>query len=560
MNTNAPKLVPSPSFLSSSKPLRSSSFASSSSSFPSSFPSSSSSVFASASALGNDEAYILSIHPLVQGAQYAVATSSPANAIHIVDAESLKVTSTLRGPEPSFPSREEFSFGKKSGGKGGSGAGAGVGGAGGREGAGGAQKRGPQAHYAGVTCVRSAQGRGGGGGGVELVSCGKEGSVVVWDVRSGGVGIVMTSLNPYSKPRPLLSLALSPSGTTIAAGSELQGDDAVISFFDPRNPSRALREHTSTHSDDITVLEYAPSGYALPEAEGDEEGGGRKGTGELLLSGSTDGLLSISDPNEEDEDEAVLATANWGCSVAQAGFIHPSSPSSFPSSTSSSSHQKNKTTGKGTTGWGIWASSDMETFSTWSADLSPVLDFDVRDPGVHGQGGVEWVSDYVVGVHSGGGGGGNGGGGINLTYPLRSLTEAICPSYPTPHPLRPLSSSKQRSSKPSPWYLHTSYTHSHVGVVRALYVDDRRGLVVTGGEDARLNVWRDLTPSSGLYAGNEMEDQEDEEGEEEGEGDEGDGMDVDMDGPEEREEGEGKRRKRGVSLSDDEMDGRKRRR
>ncbi|KAJ3549034.1 hypothetical protein NMY22_g1033 [Coprinellus aureogranulatus] len=132
----------------------------------------------------------------------------------------------------------------------------------------------------------------------------------------------------------------------------------------------------------------------------------------------------------------------------------------------------------------------------------------------------------------------------------------------TPHPLRLPSknhlSSSSSKKKTAPWYLHTSYTHSHVGVVRALYVDDRRGVVVTGGEDARLNVWRDLTPSAGLFAGNEMEDQEDdEEGEEEGDGD---GMDVD-EREEEKEDGrEGRRRKRGVSLSDDEMDGRKRRR
>ena len=160
----------------------------------------------------------------------------------------------------------------------------------------------------------------------------------------------------------------------------------MISFFDPRNPSKPLREHTSTHSDDITVLEFAPQGYVLPRSEGSGDEGGassnENGSGEYLLSGSTDGLLNISNANEEDEEEAVLFTANWGCSIGQAGWIYPSSPSDEPD------------------GWGVWAGSDMETYSTWTSDLSPVLDFDVREPGVHGEKGVEWVTDYLVGCHS----------------------------------------------------------------------------------------------------------------------------------------------------------------
>jgi hypothetical protein len=51
-------------------------------------------------------------------------------------------------------------------------------------------------------------------------------------------------------------------------------------------------------------------------------------------------------------------------------------------------------------GWGVWARSDMETYSTWTSDLSPVLDFDIREPGVHGEKGAEWVTEYLVGCHS----------------------------------------------------------------------------------------------------------------------------------------------------------------
>lgn len=68
----------------------------------------------------------------------------------------------------------------------------------------------------------------------------------------------------------------------------------------------------------------------------------------LLLTGSTDGLLNISDANEEDEDEAVILTANWGCSIAQAGWVGVE---------------------RGSGSEGVWAGSDMETFSTWSSEV-----------------------------------------------------------------------------------------------------------------------------------------------------------------------------------------------
>jgi WD repeat-containing protein 89 len=44
-------------------------------------------------------------------------------------------------------------------------------------------------------------------------------------------------------------------------------------------------------------------------------------TDKNVLSGSSDGLISLSNPEEEDDDdEVVLHVANWGCSVSQAGW------------------------------------------------------------------------------------------------------------------------------------------------------------------------------------------------------------------------------------------------
>jgi hypothetical protein len=96
-----------------------------------------------------------------------------------------------------------------------------------------------------------------------------------------------------------------------------------------------LRTHGSTHSDDITTLSYAPT---------------RNETNQnIILSGSTDGLVSTSNADEDDEDEAVVQVRNWGCSVSQAGWIHGQSGSMSAS---------------------IWAASDMETFSIWTSEVS----------------------------------------------------------------------------------------------------------------------------------------------------------------------------------------------
>lgn len=97
---------------------------------------------------------------------------------------------------------------------------------------------------------------------------------------------------------------------------------------DPRNPAAPLRRHAQAHSDDITSVRFSPRSSSLK-----------------LLSGSTDGLVCISDVNQEDEDEAVLNVGNWGCSVARAGWVHGSGVER------------------------AWARSDMETVSLWSDEV-----------------------------------------------------------------------------------------------------------------------------------------------------------------------------------------------
>jgi len=44
-------------------------------------------------------------------------------------------------------------------------------------------------------------------------------------------------------------------------------------------------------------------------------------------------------------------------------------------------------------------------------------------------------------------------------------------------------------SDPSSWTLQRLWTSGHVGVVRSCLWDESNNILVTGGEDAKLNVW-----------------------------------------------------------------------
>lgn len=103
---------------------------------------------------------------------------------------------------------------------------------------------------------------------------------------------------------------------------------------DKRNPNQPIALHTSTHSDDINLLSFNTSNP------------------QLLLSGSADCLLSITDVSEADEDEAVVYVGNWGCSVARAGWM------------SATEGIKARLLEPA-----IWSHSDMETMAIWSDEV-----------------------------------------------------------------------------------------------------------------------------------------------------------------------------------------------
>ncbi|PPQ83949.1 hypothetical protein CVT26_011644 [Gymnopilus dilepis] len=365
-----------------------------------------------------DTGYILSIASTP--AYYAASTSSPFNVIDLFDKSNLQGVQTLVG------------------------------------------------HERGTTSLHTATNL---GGVLQkcLISSGQDGSVKVWDPRTNSHSIKMTNLG---KSQSLLCCDVSPDGLTVAAGTDLQGEEASILYWDPRQPATPLRAHTSTHSDDITTLAFAP--FRDPETKNN-----------ILLSGSSDGLLCTSNADEDDEDEAGIQVGNWGCSISQAGWINGIPPDAHSAA--------------------IWAASDMETFSTWRSDLDQMLSLDIRTPVLHQR--RTWVTDYLITTHS-----------SNTCYPSPTIFTGSNEGDVA------MLSNMNISVPDAPWCLHKLWTHGHSGIVRSLLWDEENQVLVTGGEDGKINLWPIIPVPREVEDGADIDEDEDSDG----------AMDVDVSSPKPR--------------------------
>ncbi|XP_044520796.1 WD repeat-containing protein 89 [Gracilinanus agilis] len=134
-----------------------------------------------------------------------------------------------------------------------------------------------------------------------------DGTVKCWDMRlSGKTPVQMFKGYPSNV---LISFDINCNDHIICAGTEKFGEDAVMIFWDGRMSSQStgpfrppLGVYSETHSDDITKVRFHPTDP------------------NILLSGSTDGLMNVFDISIDNEDEALIATCNSGSSVSYVGW------------------------------------------------------------------------------------------------------------------------------------------------------------------------------------------------------------------------------------------------
>ncbi|KAF7117077.1 hypothetical protein CNMCM5793_005761 [Aspergillus hiratsukae] len=270
-----------------------------------------------------------------------------------------------------------------------------------------------------------------------LVTGGRDGKVKLWDLRGGKGSAVAEmetgelalleldlSLWVIYRNAPLLSVACCAETNTVVAGTELVSSQAVVAFWDIRSPGATRLQYVESHNDDVTELQYHPV------------------RNNILLSGSTDGLVNIYDTTITDEDDALVQVINHG-SVHHAGFL-----------------------GERT----IFALSHDEDFSVHPAtdpdeqaeEPKPIQFGDLRQP-------------------------------LNCEYIAQLCTGSQAAYIAAGHKpekrldLVPLIPDPWRFDQANIWRLPGAHGEE---VVRSIYVDEQSHSVFTGGEDGFVRAWK----------------------------------------------------------------------
>nr|POF17029.1 putative wd repeat-containing protein [Quercus suber] len=150
-----------------------------------------------------------------------------------------------------------------------------------------------QSCHAGVSCLKHLSGN-------NFVTAGRDGLIKTWDKRAK-----QTSKLVEPNGRGISALA-TQSGNYFAVGTESTKEglgDVSVLVFDTRNTSQPLRTYNESHTDSITQLAFHPE------------------MSNVLLSASTDGLVSIFDVGQSDEDEALQQVLNPRSAVHCSGFL-----------------------------------------------------------------------------------------------------------------------------------------------------------------------------------------------------------------------------------------------
>ncbi|RAO67880.1 uncharacterized protein BHQ10_003892 [Talaromyces amestolkiae] len=281
-----------------------------------------------------------------------------------------------------------------------------------------------KSHDGGVTALKEYSGIGPQGS--LLATAGRDGAVRLWDARAGELSQRAIVEMRVEKNIPILSLACDPGSHIVVAGTELEAYQATVALWDIRAPVSIRQQYVESHNDDVTELQFHPT---------------RKN---VLLSGSTDGLVNLYDINIQDEDDTLLQVINHG-SVHHAGFLSEDA---------------------------VYALSHDETFSIHpitnpdseeGSDPSPIQFGDLRP---------KLQCEYVVqalGTNQG------------IYLAAGNTTEKRLDLFPlTPSP-------KWDFDYANVWRLPDAHGEE---IVRAVYLDEQSRTVFTGGEDGIIRAWR----------------------------------------------------------------------
>ncbi|KAL1962535.1 hypothetical protein VTN77DRAFT_9410 [Rasamsonia byssochlamydoides] len=308
----------------------------------------------------------------------------------------------------------------------------------------------PKTHgQGGVTCLKEYRENSTGSAHGLLATAGRDGAVRLWDVRAGhGSGNAAVEMKT-AKNAPILSLACHGATNTVVAGTELMSSQASVVFWDVRSPKEIRHQLVESHNDDVTELQFHPT------------------RDNVLLSGSTDGLVNIYDTTVTDEDDALLQVINHG-SIHRAGFLSEKA---------------------------VYALSHDEVFSIHpitdpdsnnaEKDPSPIQFGDLRQP---------LKCEYVVQTLA-------NNQGIFLA--AGNATEKRLDLFPI------ISNPKWQFDHSNIWRLPGAHGEE---IVRTVYLDEQSRTIFTGGEDGFVRAWKPKeaeTESTEVGGDREMREQRD---------------------------------------------------
>ncbi|KFV18919.1 WD repeat-containing protein 89, partial [Tauraco erythrolophus] len=140
-----------------------------------------------------------------------------------------------------------------------------------------------------------------------VFSAGSDGTVKCWDIRLATQKAAQIFSGYPSNV--FISFDINCSDLIICAGTEKVEKDTFLVFWDARGitdctstTKEPLGVYSESHNDDVTKVCFHPVER------------------NLVVSGSTDGLVNVFDINKDNEDDALVSTCNSDSSVSCVGW------------------------------------------------------------------------------------------------------------------------------------------------------------------------------------------------------------------------------------------------
>ncbi|KAH7042680.1 WD40-repeat-containing domain protein [Macrophomina phaseolina] len=263
-----------------------------------------------------------------------------------------------------------------------------------------------------------------------LATSGRDGLVKCWDRRTKKAAMEFR----VPKPQGLSALEVSSAHHVIIAGTELEDrgpGDSFIYAWDARNASTPRLTLAESHTDTITELTLHPTNPST------------------LLSASTDGLVSIFDLTQNDEDEALRQVINHRSAVHHAGFASPTDVYVFGTDETLAFYQ--------------YQDSDDP-----SPELTPVKIGDVRE---------KLTCEYVVNVYQ------TAGANVVVAGNHSEQRLDLLPLH------APLAGNALDYSCSLEDCVRLAGAHGEE-IVRDVFIDSQSSTIFTCGEDGRVRSWR----------------------------------------------------------------------